>query len=328
MNKKAAKIILVIAFLSIFSVPQARSWCIVGIGNTCSDRNTQSHDTILGKTILNFDTPDPGNDDISILGYRPFKPSSDSYDLTSPNDFSNLDEGSSKNIVADDGELASMTYVSKRQLQISGGEALWYDVDLLDVSIRCPSCVNVNGVTVYTAGFDYIIDISLQNGGNVPAAGVQLEIVVETEDQIKHYNFNANALKLGSGEYKLEGLIFPKFGISGSSIKEQYIFSGKNSRTFDLIVGAKLYNSNGVTEPRLQLNEKVERVCFGEGKNRQCQVKTSYYEKELCPDGEDYDGIYSCNIDDDPDQNQIFETFELQRLTTDLNSQVRVKLFA
>jgi len=319
MKHKPLQLLGVLTIILLFSTPAVSAWCFIGIGNTCGDRATEQHG-FLGDWFNN-DEPQEENNDVSIFGWRPFK---ESPFEKSDNDFSNIGEGETADVKTDDGKVFSIRKVDTYDEVIGETEALFYDVDVTNIDLRCPACVVIDGKRTFTAGFDYLVDISLINTGNTPSQDVQMEITVETLDKVEHYNFNAQALILSPGEYILEGIRFDKFGVEFNRVKDLYVYKGSGDQKFPLTVTVQLSQSNGVSSPFIKQIKKVKRTCTGTGEDFSCKTDETFETIELCPDGTSYAGTYGCDLKDPADQDQLQKMFLLQKLTADLNSKANV----
>lgn len=262
--------------------------------------------------------------------YIPRDQGSKTYDV---NDLTRLDDGDSTTIIDDSGNSYRIHYdipPKYEEIVVKQYEALWYDVDVVDSSLRCPSCLtSTSGEKLYTAGFDYLFDLILVNGGNTVAEGVQLEITIRTLDQVVHYNFNSNALNMLPGQYTIDGLIFPRFGIDEyGRIKNEYLHTGLSSKTFDIEFIAKLSRSNGVSEPRVQLVDKIKRNCGWYGGDFECYERSEKEIREFCPDGSSYNGVFSCGLNDPKSQNELDETFTLLKLSPMLKGEITNRILS
>lgn len=315
MNKKLRALKLFLLIFT-FTIPSVSAFCLFGIGNTCGGDATTEH-TFLGP-YFNFDEP-RANSEICFFGgcntgSRFSSPSSNKVSES---------EGGTTDIIDDKGNSYEIKTVKRttRKVTSSSGElapALFYDVNILNSEFTCINCPIVNGVEIRSAGFTYNLDLDLINDGNIETEQpIGLEIMIDTPEGVQEIIFNRNSLIFPPGTYELS-IPIESFGTEAGRLKDFYILRSGDLRDIPINVEVRVFDDYGVPEPRIQQITKTDRVCSGVGDSRSCDTKVSYEEKESCPDGSSYGGLFSCINPNGEKGNELLRTYNIQRVSPDV----------
>lgn len=329
LKREMRKLGLLLLCLS-FIIPSAFSWCFAGVGNTCGSQATEEHG-FFG-SIFNLDKPKQDSS-FSAFGWKPFDDGLfDTNDRSASlkNSVSDV-EGDSTDITDDSGSSYKIKTV-KRSTKTSTktGElapALFYNVDVTNAEFNCINCPVKNGQVVQSAGFTYQLDIDLINDGNIETTNpISLKIEITSPEGTEIIEFGRNALTLPAGNFELS-IPIESFGVENGQIKPQYILTDENI-DIPIDVYISVGNDEGVPEPRIQLITKTKRVCSGSGEDRSCETKVSYEEKESCPDGSEYRGSKSCQLESDNSNDVLEKTFNIQKISPEVLGESQFGFFS
>lgn len=215
--------------------------------------------------------------------------------------------------------LSVVKYVPEVK-EVVAGEAIWYDVDVVDVWISCPSCPVIDGKEVMTAGFNYILFASLSVDGNTGVASQPLSVewvlpdgTTNTVESIVSLSPGISLVSLGTT---------PKIPINSFTSR----MSGSESAYFTTKLSVRLL---GDTHKVVQSKEfsyvETQRICEWSGLSRSCYNTASTTVKYCCPNdniccNNDVSclDLSKCSIPDADVENSRSRTFELSKLTATL----------
>ncbi|MFW9872652.1 MAG: hypothetical protein ACFFG0_06075 [Candidatus Thorarchaeota archaeon] len=312
------KFVVSIFLTLLLSFNTVNAWCFFYIfGSTCGKNSANPGNIIFSG--FNLDNPEKISTDAEKSPNKVDDITLEGQSVIFEDDLGNTDDLSINNIVSP---------------SVALDEMLWYNVDLVDVQIKCPSCPFIDGKKRFIPGHEYEIAFKLVNQGNALAEGVRLFIETETPSQDIEYSYNNKPISLLPGSYTLKK-IHPKIPLD-----ENTIYKGQGEAEFDFKVKAYITNDKGVVQPARQILEKKIRSGCKEYKeddfgNKVCirgKYKTKLIEMQCCGDycteGTLNVRHSEClnSIPDNYQDNRVSKTFYLQKLTPILASKVGLKI--
>lgn len=207
---------------------------------------------------------------------------------------------------------------------IPGGDMLYYDVDITDINLECPSCPIVDGLKVFIPGFRYVVVLTIHNDGNVPASNVTMKVKVTEPTHSYEYNFLENKLSVN---YQNE--LIPFITREPISVNDLTTYLGKE-KTFNIAVEVILDNDKAVISPTTSTYIEFQKVCKWVGLTYPCMVEKVKHVKEccntlcqICSEEPGCLNLDKCKTQliDTPIQNTFKKSFEINMITPYLASQ-------
>lgn len=354
-SKSPQKLILFF-LLFILILPNIYSWCIFGIGTTCSD---ESHSGIGG--FFNYLIDAGAN-----LWNRIFK----STPTVNPDTYGSFENIYKDDIIGDDesigreininsetGNVRGRLKVKGQSQVLSQEQAMWFDLDIVSSDMACSGCLSSD----IEAGHTLLIYYSIKNYGNIINTNkFNLNGRIITPEGTIPLNYQQlSAYITGGSEFEFIEPI-PRFGVdSKGNIKEWALGAGYVNITLELeITNDHNVEFAGITkisvpkqreyyneEYYIQCIDSFSCPCDGIGCaeicmdlyhewedscNEDAYQTYTYYEVEThysCPDGTEteYTNGADCKVEELGEQNKlsnkIIKSFSIKKLTAPLEGE-------
>lgn len=338
-------LILLISSVSAISLKEIGSNIVSGIKKVA--KAIVNFVTAPVKYIFSSPSPSTSNGESSATSSTGSDPSP-SGSSTIPKDSGNSGSTSSTTSSSSGTTYKSYSITSVLEnFQVQTGEALFYDVDISDIKLFCPSCRFIDNSIVETAGFPYVVEIDLIQKGTVESSGVELEVMVETPTNTYKYTQIENPLSLSTGNHRII-YITPDIGRDlFGKIQNEYIGSSVNE-VFEIKVTAKINKDNAYKFPVTSQLTKRNQKCSYSGSQVSCTTWLEYYLQQQCPQktflgnienkicekllgttktGDDVQTIADvgncldvtkCIVPDSKEENELTKTFQKSKITPEL----------